>query len=324
MLPKVFIAKPIPQTVRDYLGKFCEFAMWDKERPINRQELIEQISDREGLLTTSLITRIDEDLLLKAPNLRIVSNISVGYDNFDLEAMRKRQVLGTNTPDVLSDTVADLAIGLMLCSARRIVELNGFVKEGKWNAQISEELFGLDLHHQTLGIIGMGSIGLELARRARNGFKMDVLYHNRNRKIVAEEELGVRYCDLPTLLAKSDFVILLTPLTKDTKHLMGYKEFNLMKHSAFFLNISRGETVDEQALILALREEKIQGAALDVFSQEPINKNNPLLQFQNVITVPHIGSATLACRTEMAMLAAKNLAAGLMDIQPPNLVKELY
>ncbi|WP_088227599.1 D-glycerate dehydrogenase [Desulfosporosinus sp. FKB] len=323
MPPKVFIAKPVPQAVRDYVGKSCDYEMWNEQRPISRSELLDRISDIEGLMVTSLISRIDEELLAKAPKLRIISNISVGYDNFDLEVMKKRQVLGTNTPGVLSNTVADLALGLMLCSARRLSELDRFVKEGQWNSQISEAEFGYDVHHQTLGIIGMGSIGLEVARRAKNGFKMNILYFNRNRNNSAEEELDARYCDLPELLAQSDFVIVLAPLTKETKHLIGSNEFSLMKTSAIFFNISRGGTVDEEALISALRERKIAGAALDVFSHEPINKDNPLLQFPNVITVPHIGSATMTCRNEMAMLAAKNLVAGLKGENPPNLVKEL-
>lgn len=321
--PKVFIAKPVPQVVRDYVSEHYDYEEWGSQQKIPHGVLLEKIRDVEGLMLTSSIAEIDDQLMLSAPKLRIVSNVSVGYDNFDLEAMKNKHVMGTNTPDVLSDTVADFVLGLILCAARRIAEMDHYVKEGRWNAQVTEAAFGLDVHHRTLGIIGMGSIGVEVARRARNGFKMDVLYYNRNRKVAAEEELGVKYSDLPTLLAKSDFVVLLTPLNKTTFHLIGAKEFNLMKNSAIFINTSRGETVDEQAMNLALREGKIRGAALDVFSQEPINKDNPLLQIPTVVTVPHIGSATIACRTAMAMLAAENLVAGLKGGYPPNLVKEL-
>ena len=194
------------------------------------------MKDAEGLLTSG--TAIDSDLLDHAPKLKVVSNNSVGYDNFNIEEMKRRGVVGTHTPYTLDDTVADLAFSLILSSARRVAELDRFVRAGKWGTIEEESLFGMDVHHQTLGIIGMGRIGEQAAKRAKFGFDMDVLYYNRSRKPDAEKELGVTYADLDTLLKTSDFVLLITPLTDETYHMMGEREFKLMKDTACFVNIS--------------------------------------------------------------------------------------
>jgi gluconate 2-dehydrogenase len=256
-------------------------------------------------------------LLRHAPNLKIVSNVSVGYNNFDLEAMRKFNVIGTNTPHVLDESVADLTFALILNVAKRISELDRMVKVGQWGKSNDEkEYFGVDVHSMKLGIIGMGRIGKALARRAKFGFNMDVLYYNRNRKLDVEEEYGVKYADLQSLLEHSDFVVLLIPLTPETYHLIGEKEFKLMKKSAFFINVSRGQTVDEQALISALQNYEIKGAGLDVFTKEPVEPENPLLQLNNVVVTPHIGSATERTREVMAMRAAQNLVAVVTGKEP--------
>lgn len=226
-------------------------------------------------------------------------------------------MIGTNTPHVLDETVADLAFGLILASARRIAELDRFVKEGKWERENGDDPFmGVDVHHATLGIIGMGRIGEAIARRAKFGFNMDVLYYNRNQKPEVEKEVGVTYSHFEDLLKESDFVLLMTPLTPETRHLIGEKEFKLMKKTAIFINVSRGQTVDEQALITALRNKEIHGAALDVFDQEPVEKDNPLLQMPNVVTTPHIGSATQKTSDAMAMRAAQNMVAVLTGQKP--------
>lgn len=313
--PKVYITLPVVKEVEDYISKHCEIRKWEGKEPIPRDQLLQELADIDGLMTTG--RRITENLLNHAPHLKVVSNVSVGYNNFDLEAMKKRNVIGTNTPHVLDETVADLAFGLILASARRIAELDRFVKEGKWGPTKGDDPFmGVDVHHSTLGIIGMGRIGEAIAKRAKFGFNMKVLYYNRNRKQAAEEEIGVTYSDFENLLKESDFVLLMTPLTPETHHLMGEKEFKRMKKTAIFINVSRGQTVDEQALIRALQNKDIHGAALDVFDQEPVEKDNPLLQMSNVVTTPHIGSATQKTSDAMAMRAARNIVAVLTGQEP--------
>ncbi|MEY8351541.1 D-glycerate dehydrogenase [Bacillus cereus] len=319
MKPKVYIADRVPKFVETYISEHCEYEKWDSSEKIPREVLLEKVKDKQGLLNFG--AKIDEELLQAAPHLKVVSNISVGYDNFDLEAMKRKSIIGTNTPYVLDDTVADLVFALMLAAGRRVCELDSYVKQGKWDDEIKKEHFGLDIHHSTIGIIGMGRIGETVAKRAKFGFDMNVLYYNRRRKEEAEQKFDATYCDLNTLLAQSDFIVLLTPLTEETYHLIGEKEFSLMKETAIFINASRGKTVDEAALIEALQQKKIFAAGIDTFTQEPIQKDNPLLSLTNVVTLPHIGSATLKTRHEMAMTAAKNLVAGLEGNTPPNIVR---
>lgn len=321
MKPKVFIAVPIPQQAEAYIAEHCEYRKWDLKEPIPREVLLKEIEDVDGLLLVG--GKVDQELLNCAPKLKVVSNISVGYNNFDLEAMKKRGVLGTNTPSVLDETVADLVLALVLASARRVPELDRYVKEGRWKKGDDGSLFGMDVHHSTMGIIGMGRIGEAVAKRAKYGFDMNILYYNRTRKFKAEENLGAEYCTMEELLQKSNFVVLMTPLTPETTHLMGHQEFSLMKDTAFFINASRGQTVDEQALIEALLSGKIRGAGLDVYEQEPIDPENLLLKMPNVVTLPHIGSATEKTRFDMAMLAATNLVQAVKGKQPSNVVHEL-
>ncbi|GAB7386991.1 bifunctional glyoxylate/hydroxypyruvate reductase B [Bacillaceae bacterium] len=321
MKPRVYIARPIPAEVEAFVAEHCDCRKWEGNGPVPRDVLLRELADVEGLLTAG--SKIDRELLAHAPKLKVVSNISVGYDNFDIEAMRERNVLGTHTPNVLDETVADLVFGLILATARRIPELDRYVKEKRWKKGDNRHLFGVDVHHATLGIIGMGRIGEAVARRGKFGFQMDVLYYNRRRKPQAEERLGVKYAPLEDLLRRADFVVLLTPLTPETVHMIGRNEFRLMKESAIFINASRGKTVDEAALIEALREGWIRGAGLDVYEVEPVNHDNPLLELANVVTLPHIGSATAKTRFGMAMLAAENLVKALQGEQPPHLVPEL-
>lgn len=322
--PKVYITKKIPQEVLSYLEEHCECRMWDGQGTPSRQGLLEQLAEVEGLLTSG--GPIDRELLAHAPRLRVVSSISVGYNHFDIEAMKERGVIGTNTPYVLDDTVADLVLALMLASARRIPELDAFVKQGNWQkgkGLTEEDLFGLDVHHATLGIIGMGRIGEAIAKRAVHGFDMNLLYYNRSRRPETEERFGARYCSLNELLEQSDFVVLMTPLTAETQKLIRKEHFERMKPSAFFINASRGQTMDEEALIEALQRGTIRGAGLDVFETEPVKPDNPLLRMPNVVTLPHIGSATAKTRLDMAMAAARNLVAGLTGGKPPYVVNEL-
>ena len=321
MKPKVYVARKISPEVREYLQEHCDCEFWEgSERP-GRERFFAGVADVEGLLTAG--TPINDELLDHAPRLRIVSNISVGYDNFDVEAMKRRGVMGTHTPGVLDDTVADLAMALILAAARRVAELDRLVRRGGWVKGMDRELFGLDVHHATLGIIGMGRIGEAVAKRARLGFDMEVLYYNRSRKPEAEARYGAVYASLDELLARSDFVVILTPLTPETKKMIGREQLARMKPTAILVNVSRGPVVDEAALIEALRSGTIRGAALDVFEKEPVDPDNPLLALDNVVLLPHIGSATAKTRRAMAMLAARNLVAGLKGETPPNLVPEL-
>jgi gluconate 2-dehydrogenase len=303
--PKIFIANPVPEDVEEFLKESCECVKWDFRYPKTIEGILENIKDVDGVIQVGM--KIDDRILDNAPRLKVVSNISVGYNNYDLDAMKRRGIIGTNTPGVLDNTVSDLILGLMLNSARRIPELNRFTKSGSWIKADNSNLFGRDIHGSSLGIIGMGRIGEKVARRAKLGFGMDVSYYNRGRKLEVEEELGIVYKSIEEILKISDFVLLMTPLTPETTHLVGEKELRLMKPSAFLINASRGQVVDEKALIKALEEGRIAGAGLDVYDKEPIDADNPLLRLQNAVTVPHIGSATTKTRDEMAWAAARAL-----------------
>ncbi|MCY7786312.1 2-hydroxyacid dehydrogenase [Bacillus inaquosorum] len=320
--PFVFITKPIPEEIEAFIGEHCCYEIW-QEDTLPNDVLFEKLKDAEGLLTSGTSgPSINRELLEHAPKLKVVSNQSVGYDNFDIEAMKERSVVGTHTPYTLDDTVADLAFSLILSSARRVAELDRFVRAGKWGTVEEEALFGIDVHHQTLGIIGMGRIGEQAARRAKFGFDMDVLYHNRHRKQEIEDSIGVKYAELDTLLEQSDFILLITPLTDETYHMIGEREFKKMKDSAIFVNISRGKTVDEKALIRALQEGWIRGAGLDVYEEEPVAKDNPLLKLDNVTLLPHIGSATAKVRFNMCKQAAENMVSAIQGNTPKNLTRE--
>ncbi|MBD0380875.1 2-hydroxyacid dehydrogenase [Paenibacillus sedimenti] len=317
--PTVLVLKKLPEEVARYISEHCE--IMDLSVSENSPEQLKHaLATADGLLQSGVT--IDEELLKSAPRLKIVSNISVGYNNFDTAAMRKHGVIGTHTPDVLDDTVADLVLALMLAVARRTAELDRLVKESGWGPS-DEELFGIDVHHATLGIIGMGRIGEAVAKRARFGFDMNILYANRNRKPQAEEKYGAQYRTQEQLLRESDYVVVMTPLTAETHHMIRKEHFQLMKRTAIFINASRGPLVDEKALIEALEERLIHAAALDVFEQEPVDPSNPLLTMKNVVTLPHIGSATSKTRRDMAMMAARNVVAGVTGQIPPNIVPEL-
>ncbi|QXH33292.1 2-hydroxyacid dehydrogenase [Pseudomonas muyukensis] len=271
-----------------------------------------------GLLGASL--RLDRALLDLAPQLEVISSVSVGVDNYDIEALDQRGVLLTNTPDVLTETTADTGFALILACARRVVELDGWIRAGHWRAGIGPAQFGCDVQGKTLGIVGMGRIGEALARRAHAGFGMRVLYHTRSPRPEVEARFGAGYRSLDALLAESDFVCLCLPLTGATQNLIGARELALMKPSAILVNISRGRVLDEAALLQALAARRIRGAGLDVFVQEPLPLDSPLLQLDNLVVTPHIGSATLETREAMARCAVDNLLAALAGERPANLV----
>jgi gluconate 2-dehydrogenase len=320
--PKVLITRILPGPVLAYLQEHCDCTTWDQEGTLPRTQMLEMIKDYEGVMLSG--GAIDAELLDRAPKLRVVSSISVGYNHFNIDDMKAKGVIGTHTPYVLDDTVADLVLALMLSAGRRVAELDAFVKQGKWQkGQVKEtELFGMDVHHATIGIIGMGRIGEAIAKRAVHGFDMNLLYYSRSRKPDVEERYNATFCTLEDLLGKSDYVVMMTPLTPETEHFIGRNQFKLMKSSAFFINASRGATIDERALIEALQNGTIRGAGLDVFDSEPIQSDNPLLHMPNVVTLPHIGSATDQTRYDMAMLAAHNLVGALTGGKA-NVVQEL-
>lgn len=323
MKPKVFVSRIIPDQGLDLVKEFCNAEIWEDELPPPREALLSKVKDVEGLLCL-LTDKVDAELLDNAPNLKVVSNYAVGFDNIDVPECTKRGIPVGNTPGVLTDTTADLTWALLMAAARRIVEGVDYVRAGRWKTWGPMLLLGRDVHGATLGIIGLGRIGSAVARRAR-GFDMRVLYYSRHRHHDLEEELGIEYADLDTLLAESDFVTIHTILSPETYHLIGEREFQLMKETAVLVNAARGPIVDPEALYKALKEGQIAYAALDVTEPEPINMDSPLLELDNIIIVPHIGSASYATRGKMAEMAARNLIAGLKGERLPNCVNpEVY
>ena len=319
--PYVFITRKLPEETLKSLYEVAEVSMWPKEEePVPRERLLEEVKRADGILTM-LSDKIDEELLTNAPNLKVVANLAVGYDNIDVDTATKKGIAICNTPDVLSDTTADLTFALLMATARRIVESALYLKEGKWKNWGPLLLAGTDIHHKTIGIIGMGRIGQAVAKRA-SGFEMEILYHNRSRKEAAEKELGATYCSFEELIQKSDYIVCLAPLTPETRGLFNEKAFKQMKTSAIFINASRGDVVDEQALYHALTNGEIQAAGLDVFQNEPIGADHPLVNLPNVVAIPHIGSASVETRMVMAELASRNITNVLLGKQPEAIVNE--
>lgn len=279
------------------------------------------LGQAHGLVGSSLV--ITPELLDLAPQLEAIATISVGYDNYPLEALTRRGILLCNTPDVLTETTADTGFLLIMATARRAIELADMVKRGDWTASIGEPHFGTDVHGKTLGMVGFGRIGAGVARRGALGFGMRVLYACSSPKPTLEQELGAVRCELDELLAQADFVCVTVPLTAETTHLIGRREFELMKPSAIFVNIARGKVVDEAALIAALEMGEIHAAGLDVFEQEPLSPESPLPHMVNVVALPHVGSATHETRDAMAQRAVDNIVLALEGKRPLSLVNEV-
>lgn len=310
MKPTIFVDRRLPVKVMDYLAEHSEVKTYAEDEQRSRAKLISYIQHCDGLFM-STSEKVDAELLDHATRLKVVSTMSVGYNHFDLQAMKERGVIGTHTPYVLDETVADLIFALMLSTARRVSELDQYIKQGSWIGNEGKKLFGVNVHHKTIGIIGAGRIGEALLQRAVHGFNMKALYYNRTEKPALQEKYGATYVELEELLSESDFVVLMTPLTAETYQLLTYKHFKQMKKTAIFINSSRGATIKEDDLVKALQEGLILGAGLDVFEQEPLPANHPLINMKQVVLTPHIGSATEETREEMAMLAAKNLIHAL-------------
>ncbi|MBM7704602.1 2-hydroxyacid dehydrogenase [Metabacillus iocasae] len=323
MKPYVFITRKLPDELVKPLMDVAEVEMWNKEEEPVPAQLLREKANRATALLTMLSDTIDESLLDASPHLKVIANLAVGFDNIDVPVATKRNIVICNTPDVLSDTTADLTFGLLMATARRLIESANYVKEGKWQGWSPYLLAGHDIHHKTIGIVGMGKIGQALAKRA-TGFEMEILYHNRSRNEVAEQQLNATYCSFDDLLTKSDYVVCLTPLTNETKHLFNKQAFQKMKSSAIFVNASRGAVVDEEALVEALQTGDIAAAGLDVFTKEPIDVDHPLLSLSNVVALPHIGSASIETRTVMMKLCVENIIRLLQNQDPKTIVnKEL-
>lgn len=300
MKKRIYITRRLPEEAVEPLRDQYDVRMWEHEgESVPREVLLEEASSAHALWTM-LSDTIDREVFERATHLEVVSNLAVGYNNIDLNAAKEHGVIVTNTPDVLTETTADLTFGLMMMTARRLGEAERDLRAGEWKSWLPMGYVGMDLYQAKLGIIGMGRIGEAVARRAR-GFEMEVLYHNRTRRHESESMYGFTYAELDELLTQSDFVVVLAPLTDETRGMLGAKEFAKMKETSIFINVARGEIIDEQALYEALKARKIWGAGLDVFTKEPIDLDHPLLTLPNVTTLPHIGSATI--RTRLAMMA---------------------
>lgn len=318
MKPKLVIYKKLPEKILELAKEKCEVSYFTDITEENRGKFEQALQEADGLLGHTML--IDKRLLEKAPKLKVVSNCTAGFDNVDIDACTQRGILVTNTPDTVTEATADLVFGMLLAAARRIPEFDAYVKKGNWEGDLKRSQFGVNVYQKTIGIIGMGRIGEAIAKRAHFGFDMKVLYHNRRRKQEAEERYHATYVSLEELLAKSDFVVLMVPLNAETKNLIRKEHFAHMKKTAIFINASRGKTVVEQDLVEALQEGLIRGAALDVFVNEPVEKDHPLLKMENVVTLPHIGTATAETRFAMAKDAWENCLAALEGIVPRNVV----
>jgi glyoxylate reductase len=308
--PRVLVTRQIMPLVLDLIAETAQVEVWPDDYPPNPQKLKELLADKEGVLT-NIMDRVDGAVMDAAPGLKVISQLAVGLDNIDVAEATRRGILVGHTPGILARATADLAFALLMCAARRVSESERWVRGGQWKLAFHPQYWlGMDVHGSTLGIIGLGETGLEMAKRAR-GFDMKVIYHSRTRKPDLESQYGLEYAQLPDLLITADFVSLHTALTPETRGLIGEKELRLMKPTAILINAARGPVVDSRALYTALKEKWIYAAGLDVTDPEPIPAEDPLLTLDNVVITPHIGSAGTATRRNTMFLAARNLIAGL-------------
>ncbi|MEG0344365.1 MAG: D-glycerate dehydrogenase [Acinetobacter sp.] len=285
------------------------------------QQIRQEVVDADAMIGAGRL--LNESNLEPAQKLKIISSVSVGYDNYDLNYLNRKKIWLSNTPHVLTESTADLAFTLLMSAARKVASLDQWTKQGEWKRTVGSAQFGQDIFGKTLGIIGLGNIGAAIARRGFYGFNMNIIYHNRREKLETAQPLNAQYKSLEELLQQSDFVVVAVDLNHDSQALMGAKEFALMQKHAVFINIARGSVVDEQALIEALQHKQIFAAGLDVYQREPLQES-PLFQLDNVVTLPHIGSATAETRKKMAELAYQNLVDALEDRTPRYLVNSNF
>ncbi len=315
--PKVYVCRPLPPAPSERLSERAEVRTWDRDDvPPPREVLLREVAEADGLV--SLLTdRIDAELLDRAPRLRVVANVAVGFDNIEVPAATERGVVITNTPGVLTETVADFAMALLLGTARRLVEADKYTRAYRWKSWELMLFLGQDVHGATLGLVGLGRIGGAVARRA-HGFGMRILYHDVIRREDLERELGITYTPFEEVLRESDFISVHVPLMPETRHLIGREQLRMMKPTAVLVNTSRGPVVDTMALAEALADGTIWAAGLDVFEVEPVPSDHPLLALDNAIVVPHIASASVVTRTKMALMAVEDCLAVLEGRRPVN------
>jgi glyoxylate reductase len=319
--PRIYVTRELPEKGLQKIKERFDAEMWPDYAPPPKEIILEKAANVDALATL-LSDDIDAEVFDAAPNLKIVSQLAVGYDNINVKEATKRGIYVTNTPGVLTQTTADFAWALLMAAARRVVEADRYVRTGKWKVGWHPMMLpGRDVYGATLGIIGLGRIGAAIAQRAK-GFDMKVLYHDVVRRRDVEENMGIEYAEVDVLLQNADFVTVNVPLLKDTHHLIDAGKLRLMKKTAILVNNARGPVVDETALYNALKAGQLAGAGLDVFEQEPTPPSNPLLTLDNVVVAPHISSASFETRSKMAVMVAENLTAFFEGRTPPNLVNK--
>ena len=316
MKKNVVLYSSIPQDQQERLEQAFNLTIFDKSPDANPEDFMNAMQNADGMIGANMATRINETFLAKAPNLKAASTISVGFDNYDLDALAQRKVRLMNTPTVLTEGTADLIFTLLMATARRTAELSQYIHDGQWKKGISPEYYGTDVYGKTIGIIGMGRIAKAIAKHAHCGFDMNVLYCNRSAHADVESEYKAKRCDLDELLKQSDFVVVIVPLVKETDRLITADKLALMKPTAILINGARGRVIDESALIEALQTKTIRAAGLDVYEVEPLPMDSPLLKLDNVLLSPHVGSATVETRYAMAKCAVDNIINALKEEKP--------
>ena len=308
MKQKVVVFSQIDTDIQNKLEQNYQVSYIQPKLGDVNQQLLQQVQDADGMIGAGRL--LNRDNLASATRLKVISSVSVGYDNYELDYLNEKTIYLSNTPHVLTETTADLAFTLLMSAARKVAYLDQWTKQGQWQRTVGEAQFGMDIFGKTLGIIGLGHIGAAIARRGFYGFNMNILYHNRREKPELAQGLNAQYCQLDELLQRSDFVVVAVDLNTDSKALIAAAELTKMQPHAVLVNISRGSVIDEQALVEALKAKQIFAAGLDVYQKEPL-KESELFQLDNVVTLPHVGSATAATRKKMAELAYQNLVDAL-------------
>lgn len=316
MKKNVVLFSKIPADQQARLEQAFNLTLFERNPNTDTKAFIQALASADGMIGSNMPTRIDDEFLTQTPKLKAAATISVGYDNYDLSALKKHGVRLMNTPKVLTESTADLIFTLLMATARRTVELSNLIHDGKWTKSITPEYFGTDIYGKTIGILGMGRIGKAIAKRAHCGFDMNVIYYNRSAHPDVEQAYQAKRLELDNVLSQADFVVIILPLTDQTKRLITKQKLALMKPSAILINGARGAIVDEQALIEALKNKTIKAAGLDVFEVEPLPTTSPLMQLDNVLLSPHVGSATVETRYAMAKCAVDNIIAALKDEKP--------
>ena len=317
MNKKVVVFSQIDPEILTRLQAQYDVVVIDPKQGDVNQQIQEHVQHADGMIGAGRL--LNESNLAGAQQLKIISSVSVGYDNYDVGYLSQNQIWLSHTPHVLTETTADLAFTLLMSAARKVPYLDQWTKTGEWKRTVSQAQFGQDIYGKTLGIIGLGNIGAAIARRGLYGFNMNILYHNRREKLEMAQPLNAQYRSLDELLQQSDFVVVAVDLNAESKALISTEQFDLMQPHAVLVNIARGSVIDEQALIQALKERKIFAAGLDVYEKEPL-QDSELFQLDNVVTLPHVGSATAETRKKMAELAYRNLVDALEGRQPAYLV----